>query len=129
MSSMNSNRPISLPLLGGVRLPLAAIASITHRITGVLLFAGVALFLYLLGMALESAEGFDAAAALIFSGGWVTFLVWASLVALAYHIYAGIKHLLLDFHIGDTVGAAFWGSVVVIVLTLIDAVLLGMWLW
>ena len=129
MSTMNSDRPISLPLLGGVRLPLAAIASITHRITGVLLFAGIALSLYLLDMALESPEGFAAAGALVHGGGWITFLVWAALVALLYHIYAGIKHLLLDLHIGDNVKAAFWGSIVVILLTAVDAVLLGMWLW
>ncbi len=129
MSTMNSDRPISLPILGGIRLPLAAIASIAHRITGVVLFAGMALFLYLLDMALASPQGFADAAALIHSGGWETFLVWAALVALAYHIFAGIKHLLLDLHIGDTVGAAFGGAIAVIIATAACAVALGVWLW
>ena len=38
--------------------PLTAIVSITHRITGIILFGGVAFALYVLDMALASAQGF-----------------------------------------------------------------------
>ena len=126
---MNSNRPTSLPILGGIRLPLAAIASITHRITGVVLFVAVGLFLYLLDMALASQDGFEAAAGLIYGGGWITFLVWAALVSLFYHVYAGIKHLLLDLHIGDTTQGTFIGAILVILATLATAIWLGLKLW
>lgn len=122
------NRPVNLNLFA-FRFPLAALASITHRVTGVLLLAGVGLLIYLADTALSSAEGFADARALINGGGFATFLLWATLVALVYHLLAGIKHILLDFHIGDTVPVAFGASIAVIVLTVIDAVLLGVWLW
>ena len=128
MSIDKMNRPINLNLFA-FRFPLAALASITHRVTGVLLLAGVGLLIYLADTALSSAEGFVDAKALINAGGFATFLLWATLVALVYHLLAGIKHILLDFHIADTVPAAFAASIAVIVLTLIDAVLLGVWLW
>jgi len=128
MSTLNSKRPVNLNLFA-FRFPLAAMASITHRITGVLLLAGVGLIIYLADLAFTSPEGFASAKALIAAGGFVTFLLWATLVALVYHLLAGIKHILLDFHIGDSVGAAQGLSIAVIVLTAIDAVLLGAWLW
>ena len=128
MSTLNSKRPVNLNLIA-FRFPLAAMASITHRITGVLLLAGVGLIIYLADLALSSPAGFDAARALAGGGGIATFLLWATLVCLAYHLLAGIKHLLLDFHIGDSIGAAQGLSIAVIVLTAIDAVLLGAWLW
>ncbi len=127
MSTLNSKRPVNLNLLAWI--PLTAAASITHRITGVLLLAGVGVILYSADLALTSPEGFASAKALISAGGIFTFLLWATLVALVYHFYAGIKHILLDFHIADSIGAAYWMSIAVIVLTAIDAVLLGAWLW
>ncbi|MCP5180361.1 MAG: succinate dehydrogenase, cytochrome b556 subunit [Pseudomonadales bacterium] len=128
MSTLNSNRPINQGVFTS-RLPLAALASITHRITGVLLLAGVGLLIYLADVALSSEAGFADARALIDAGGLVTFLLWATLVAICYHFLAGVKHLLLDFHIGDNVRAAFGMSIAVIVLTAIDAIWLGVWLW
>lgn len=128
MSTLNSKRPVNLNLFA-FRFPLAAMASITHRITGVLLLAGTGLIIYLADIALSSPEGFDSARTLIGSGGFFTFLLWATLVALVYHLLAGIKHILLDFHIGDSIGASQGLAIGVIVLTAIDAVLLGAWLW
>jgi len=128
MSTDKMNRPVNLNLFA-FRFPLNALVSITHRVTGVLLLAGVGLLIYLADMALSSAEGFADARALIGAGGFATFLLWATLVALVYHLVAGIKHILLDFDIGDTLPVAFGASIAVIVLTLVGAVLLGAWLW
>lgn len=128
MSTLNSKRPVNLNLFA-FRFPLAAMASITHRVTGVLLLAGFGLIIYLADLGLSSPDGFEAARALIGAGGLFTFLLWATLVALAYHLLAGVKHILLDFHIGDSVGAAYGLSIGVIILTAVDAVLLGAWLW
>ena len=47
---MKTDRPVNLNLLA-FSFPLAAIVSITHRITGVILFVGVAFALYALDMA------------------------------------------------------------------------------
>ena len=51
------------------------------------------------------------------------------LAALSYHFVAGIKHLLLDFHMGDSLQAAQNGAVIVIVATLLITAGVGALLW
>ena len=92
-------RPINLQLTKF--LPLPAIASITHRISGVLLFVGLGFLLYLLDESLSSEQGLKEARI------WLThpipkLLTLLVLATLIYHFVAGIKHLLLDFEIGDS---------------------------
>lgn len=124
---MKSDRPVNLNIFT-INFPLAAIASITHRITGVVLFVGLAFGLYALQMALSSPQGFAEAAVL--SDTVIGRIIFLGLIfSLSYHILAGIKHLLLDFHIGDSLEAARIGSIVVIILALLDTVLFGVLLW
>jgi succinate dehydrogenase / fumarate reductase cytochrome b subunit len=124
---MKTERPVYLSLTQ-FRWPLAAIASITHRITGVLLFAGMAYLIWLLSVALESPAGFERAAGVIAApfGKLVLLLV---LAALTYHLFAGIKHLVMDFHYWDNVRAGRISSATVFALTAIVVILLGAWLW
>lgn len=124
---MKSKRPVYLNLLQ-FSWPFAALASITHRITGAALFFALLGLLYALDLALSSPTGFDEAKALL-AQPLIQFLLWLVLVAVTYHLIAGIKHMLLDFHIGDTVAAAKLGSVLVFVFSAIVAVGLGMWIW
>jgi succinate dehydrogenase / fumarate reductase cytochrome b subunit len=124
---MQSDRPVNLNLLV-FSFPLAAIVSITHRISGVILFVGVAFALYALDMALASEEGFAAATVLI-AQPLPMFILLGLVLSLVFHIFAGLKHLLMDFHIGDSVQAARYGSVAVIVLTLLTTALIGVVLW
>ncbi len=103
-------------------------ASIAHRLTGVGLFAGFAWLLYLLHLALDSPAGFDRAEALLAAYGGKLGLL-AMMALLAYHLIAGIKHLLLDMHIGDTLQAARRASWLVFALTAAAVLALGFWLW
>lgn len=124
---MKTERPVYLSLTQ-FRWPFAAIASITHRITGVALFAAVAYLLWLLAMALESPAGFDQARETL-AAPLPKLAMLLVLVALAYHVFAGIKHLVMDFHHWDTLEAGRRSSIAVFVLTGIAAVLAGVWLW
>ncbi|MCO7223451.1 succinate dehydrogenase, cytochrome b556 subunit [Pleionea sp. CnH1-48] len=124
---MKKQRPVNLNLLS-IRFPVTAISSILHRISGVVLFIGVPVLLWLLGLSLESQTGFEKASAFI-SAGFGKFLFWAILTALAYHIIAGIRHLLMDAGIGETLSGGMNGARAVLVLGVIAAVLLGVWLW
>ena len=124
---MNTERPVYLSLTR-FRWPLAAIASITHRITGIALFAGMAYLVWLLGLALESAAGFERAAEIL-TGSLAKVLLLLVLAALAYHLFAGIKHLVMDFHYWDSLRAGRVSSATVFVLTAIVVVLAGVWLW
>ena len=124
---MRPERPISLSL-ARFRWPVTAVASITHRISGILLFLGFAYLLYLLDLALSSEAGFERAAGLL-AMTFPKLALWGVLALLAYHLLAGIKHLLLDLHIGDTLAAAKRASWLVFAATAGAVALLGAWLW
>ena len=124
---MRPERPISLSL-ARFRWPVTAIASIIHRVSGILLFFGFAYLLYLLDLALSSEAGFEQAGHLL-AMILPKLALWAVLAPLAYHLLAGVKHLLLDLHVGDTFAAAKGASWLVFALTAVAVVLLGAWLW
>lgn len=102
--SQAKQRPKFLNVVA-IRLPLAGIVSIFHRISGTLLFLLLPWLIGLFGLSLESEAGFHKVreiltfplARLVLFG-----LVWAYL----HHFCAGIRFLLLDLHIGlDKIGA------------------------
>ncbi len=88
-------RPVNLDLQT-IRFPITAIASILHRVSGVITFIAVGILLWLLGTSLSSPEGFQQAAD-IMDGFIVKFIMWGILTALAYHVIVGIRHMLMDF--------------------------------
>ena len=124
---MKTDRPVNLNLFA-FSFPLTAIVSITHRITGIILFGGVAFALYVLDMAMASAEGFSKAQVLL-AQPLPKLILLALLAFLIFHIFAGLKHLMMDFHLGDSVAAAHKGSIAVILLTLASTAGLGVALW
>lgn len=119
-------RPINLNLMT-IRFPVTAIASICHRISGVILFLGMPAVLYTLDAALQSAEVFQQLTA-CFSAPWVLFFIWSFLVALSYHAIAGVRHLLMDLGYGEHLHSGRMTAYGVFVLTMIAAVLEGGWL-
>lgn len=91
---INPNRPLS-PHLQVYRLPLTGLVSITHRMTGVFLSAGLVFFAYVLLAIAGGEERYLAMqAALSF---WLFRLVfWGFVYALFFHLCHGIRHLLWD---------------------------------
>ena len=88
------NRPLS-PHLQIYRLPLLAILSITHRITGVALSVGTLLLVYWLGSAAYGPDAYAQALTIIGSPiGLVALFGWTA--ALYYHAANGIRHLFWD---------------------------------
>jgi len=102
-----------------------ASSSITHRISGVIIFVAIAFLLSWFDEATSSPAGFAAVA----ESGMVKFLLWLILCAVSYHFFAGIKHLLLDFHIADTVEAGEMASKISVGSAAVVALLLGIWIW
>ncbi len=125
---VNKQRPVNLDLLS-MRFPITAISSILHRITGVLLFLGVPFLLWLLSLSLKSNEGFNQAYAVIFDSFLGSFLFWAVLSSLAYHVVAGIRHLLMDMGIGETLAGGILGSQIILFLGVCLSIVLGVWIW
>ncbi len=126
---MKSSRPVSLTLNPfKFSWPFTALASITHRLTGVALFGVLLGALYIMQLALSSPAGFAEAKSLL-AETWIKVLVLVVLASLVYHIFAGLKHLLLDFHVGDTYEGAKLGAQISIVLSILVTAALGVWLW
>ncbi len=128
MSAANrKERPVYISLTQ-FRFPVTAIASIVHRITGMLLFLGIGYLLWLLSLALQSPTGFDQAAVAL-QAPFAKLVLWGVLGMLIYHILAGVKHMVMDFHIGDSFEAASAASYGVFVVTVVLALAAGVWLW
>lgn len=98
IQSPNKQRPKFLTLTA-IRLPLAGVVSIMHRISGSILFLALPALIGLFGLSLESPAGFERAGHLIkqpMIGIPLFGLAWAYI----HHFCAGIRFLLLDMHIG-----------------------------
>jgi succinate dehydrogenase / fumarate reductase cytochrome b subunit len=95
MADVNrGNRPLS-PHVSIYRMPLNAVLSITHRITGVgMSFASILIVWYFLAAATSEAY-FDTASWVLtsFLGDLV---MLGSLMAIWYHFCSGIRHLVWD---------------------------------
>lgn len=115
------NRPLS-PHLQVYRLPLLALMSITHRITGVGLVAGLIVLACWLGSAASGPEAFAKAQSLLGSPiGLLLLFGWT--VALFFHLGHGIRHLLWDtgwgFELPQAYGSAKVSLIATAVLTVI----------
>ena len=104
MYKARPDRPVTLPLLS-LHLPLAGWVSFLHRVSGVLLFFSLPLALYVLDRALSGPEDFDAMRELL-GQPVVRILLLLAAWALAHHLFAGIRHLLMDLHFGVSLVAA-----------------------
>jgi succinate dehydrogenase / fumarate reductase cytochrome b subunit len=124
---VKDNRPKNIDF-STLNLPLPAIISILHRISGIFVFLGVAVLLYLFDLSLQSEAGFGQVLEIL-SHSLSKFLVWAILASLLYHLIAGLKHLLMDMGVGETLHGALFGARLTVGLFFIAAALAGVWIW
>ncbi len=122
------SRPINVGIgdLLGFAWPVTAIASIAHRIAGVVLFVGIGFALFALEMSLADEQGFNGLKGLIVSP-LGKFITWGLLAALAYHLVAGIKHLIMDAGVGETLKGGVIAARVTIFLAAALIVLAAIW--
>lgn len=124
---MNKKRPVNLDL-GTIAFPLPAIASILHRISGVFVFFGVAVLLWLLDASLASEEGFASVKA-IGDSIICKLIVWAIAAGLIYHTVAGVKHLIMDLGHGESLEGGINLAKAVFAVSIVLIVLVGAWIW
>ena len=127
---MKKNRPgsVSLATMATLSWPITSLSSILHRVTGVLLFLAVPFCLWALERSLSSQAEFNQIKILL-KGGFASFVVWAILSMLVYHIIAGVRHLLMDAGIGESLEGGVMGSKLAIILGVLSAIGLGVWIW
>ncbi|WP_339460609.1 succinate dehydrogenase, cytochrome b556 subunit [Pseudomonas sp. EA_105y_Pfl2_R69] len=124
---MNSQRPVNLDLRT-IKLPITGVTSFLHRVSGIILFFGIAVLLFGLDKSLTSAEGFAEVKECLTSP-LAKFVIWGLLSALLYHLVAGVRHLIMDMGIGETLEGGTLGSQIVLVVSAILIVLVGVWVW
>lgn len=126
-NTVNKNRPVNLDI-STIALPITSYVSILHRISGVILFAGVAILLCMLDSSLESQESFNALKESLQSPVY-QFIIWATVSALAYHTVAGVRHLIMDMGIGETLEGGQAGAKIALVVAVVLIALVGVWIW
>lgn len=104
MAESKKRRPVFFNL-AQIQMPVGALTSITHRVTGIVLAFGIPFGVYLLDLSLQGPQGYAQVIAwfdkFAFRAAAIV-LVWA----LAHHLLAGIRHLLSDIDIGSELQAA-----------------------
>lgn len=124
---MENKRPVNLDLTQ-FSFPLPALTSIAHRITGVALFVGLVFLMYGLDLSLQNEEGFNQAKALMDSF-LAKLIIWGVVSALLYHLVAGIKHLIMDTGVGETLEGGLIAAKATIAISVVLIILAGVWIW
>ena len=118
-----SKQPKNLNLFS-IRLPLPALVSILHRLSGVLLFLLMPFLTWAFCHSLSTDLNFKET--ILVLNSWPVkiiqvFFIWA----LIHHLMAGLRHLLLDLQIGnDLIVARFSSKTVLLISFLLTAILL-----
>ena len=124
-------RNIGLSDITYYRLPIPGIASILHRISGVLMFLLLPFVIWLFDHSISSQASFERFTAL-FDGalgmpGWFYKLVVLALIwSFLHHLFTGIRFLIMNMN--HEAGSLSWGRAsakVAIVLSLLLTVVLG----
>lgn len=124
---MKKQRPVHLDLQT-IRFPATAIASILHRVSGVIMIFAVGILLWLLNTSLASPQGFADISSL-FDSFIVKFIVWGILTALGYHLIVGIRHLIMDTGRWEELDSGIASAKVAFALALAFSVVAGIWVW
>jgi succinate dehydrogenase / fumarate reductase cytochrome b subunit len=121
---MIQKRPTNINLLK-IQLPLSALLSITHRISGMLIF-----FLVLPGSAIALSFMYDNQDSYnnfinFYMTNLPTKLILISLVLIfQYHIFTGIRHMLMDFHfLEESLSTSFRSAIFTLLVFLLNAIL------
>jgi len=99
------------------RLPAAGVVSILHRVSGAIMFLLLPFILYLFDLSITSEISFDYLKG--FTSHWfVKLLILAVSWGYLHHFCGGIRHLIMDAHIGlskeearKSAHVVFWVSV------------------
>lgn len=121
------NRPKNLNLLT-IRLPVPALVSIMHRVSGAFLFMLLPLLLWVLHLSLSSAESHQTAQSVL-SHPIAKLICLAVTWAYLHHACAGIRHLALDAHYGLRLNYARATSRAVLIISGLLTLRMGIWLW
>ena len=109
-------RPVFINLFK-IKLPMSAISSITHRLAGIyIFFITLPLSLYLLYFSTRSYNDFVNLNETLNNSVIISTFVTFSLLVFVYHVLTGVRHLLQDIHIGESLLVSKLSSYIVFIL-------------
>ena len=117
---MNTDhRPVYIDLRK-INLPVSALISITHRLSGMyVFFITLPLMLALIYFSTESEDSFNDLSLFLKNYKFILALIVLSFCILWYHILSGVRHLIMDAHIGESLLASKYSAIFTISLWII----------
>ena len=117
---MNTDhRPVYIDLRK-INLPVSALISITHRLSGMyVFFITLPLMLALIYFSTESEDSFNDLSLSLKDYEFILGLIVLSFCILWYHILSGVRHLIMDAHIGESLIASKYSAIFTISLWII----------
>jgi succinate dehydrogenase / fumarate reductase cytochrome b subunit len=126
-STVAKPRPKHLNLMQ-IRLPVPALISIMHRVSGAVLFLALPLLLWLFQSTLESQASFAAFQSVV-GNPLMKIVLLGLLWGYLHHLLAGFRHLFLDLHLGVELETARLTSMIVLVAGIVLTLAVGVALW
>ena len=123
-------RPVYINLFK-IKLPMSAVSSITHRLSGIyIFFITLPILLCLLYFSTRSYNDFVILKDTLNHSVLISTFVTFSLLVFVYHVLTGVRHLLQDIHIGESLLASKLSSYIVFILwfALVFVVILNLFL-
>ena len=111
-----SIKPVYINLFK-IQLPLSALLSITHRVSGMLIFFLVLpVSAYIFYLLLESSDSFALFIESYNTSIFIRTFVLFNILVFEYHVIAGIRHMLMDFHlISETLSSSNTSAMVALI--------------
>ncbi|WP_299789896.1 succinate dehydrogenase cytochrome b556 subunit [uncultured Shewanella sp.] len=125
--NVKKQRPVHLDLQT-IRFPATAIASILHRVSGVIMLFAVGILIWLLNESLASPESFAVTQSL-FDNLLVKFVIWGILTALGYHLIVGVRHLIMDSGRWEELASGIASAKAAFALSIVFSIIVGIWVW
>jgi len=120
------DRPKNLDLRT-IRLPINALVSILHRLSGCVLFLLIPIILFTLFQTLKSENDFNNLK-FILALPKLKIIYFVLLWPFFHHFYAGIRHLAMDIHFATSLVKAIYTGKVVLVLGFVSTLIVMVFL-
>ena len=119
-----SIKPVYINLFK-IQLPLSALLSISHRVSGILIFFLVLpVSAYILNLLLASQDSFSSFVDLFDSSVFLRTFVLFNILIFEYHVIAGIRHMLMDFKlVSETLSASNTSAITALIVFFVIALL------
>tara|TARA_X000001036_G_scaffold273233_1_gene253852 strand:+ start:14 stop:394 length:381 start_codon:yes stop_codon:yes gene_type:complete len=119
-----SIKPVYINLFK-IQLPLSALLSISHRVSGILIFFLVLpVSAYILNLLLASQDSFSSFVDVFNSSIFLRTFVLLNILIFEYHVIAGIRHMLMDFKlVSETLSASNTSAITALIVFFVIALL------